>query len=338
MWISGVDIPEELVRAARSGSLVLFVGAGASRDAPASLPSFAGLTSRIADEAGVPQLDAESSDVFLGRLDDSRVDVHERVHAHLDPPGSRPNALHKAIFELALATPVPRIVTTNYDTHLSRVVKARRLRWADYMAPALPMGDDFAGIVYLHGSLRQESRHLIVTDKDFGRAYLRDAWAARFLERMFSSFTVLFIGYSHDEVVMRYLARSLGRQSGRYVLTSGPDASKWGPLGIEPISYEVRASSHAALARAISGWARLLSMGLLDHRQQIARFTKLPRVPVVHPAAASRRLSQRPSSGAPALMSSAQRRPASTARRERARAFGRSPCSATTSLHSARMA
>jgi hypothetical protein len=138
------------------------------------------------------------------------------------------------------------------------------------------MGDDFAGIVYLHGSLRQESRHLIVTDKDFGRAYLRDAWAARFLERMFASFTVLFVGYSHDDVVMRYLARSLGRQSGRYVLTSDTDASKWRPLGIEPIPYEVRASSHAALARAISGWARLLSMGLLDHRQQIARLVAAP--------------------------------------------------------------
>ena len=120
-------------------------------------------------------------------------------------------------------------------------------------------------------------RHLIVTDKDFGRAYLRDAWAARFLERMFASFTVLFIGYSHDDVVMRYLARSLGRQSGRYVLTSDPDASKWRPLGIEPIAYEVRASSHAALTRAISGWAGLLSMGLLDHRQQIARLVAAAR-------------------------------------------------------------
>ena len=139
------------------------------------------------------------------------------------------------------------------------------------------MGDDFEGIVYLHGSLRQSPRHLIVTDKDFGRAYLRDAWAARFLERMFASFTVLFIGYSHDDVVMRYLARSLGRQSGRYVLTSDPDASKWRPLGIEPISYEVRASSHAALTRAISGWAGLLSMGLLDHRQQIARLVAAAR-------------------------------------------------------------
>jgi hypothetical protein len=60
------ELEAKLVRAARRGSLVLFVGAGASRDAPASLPNFTGLTSQIAGEAGVPQLDAESSDVFLG--------------------------------------------------------------------------------------------------------------------------------------------------------------------------------------------------------------------------------------------------------------------------------
>jgi hypothetical protein len=42
------------------------------------------------DEAGVQQLKAEASDVFLGRLDDSSVEVHERVRAHVDLPGSRP--------------------------------------------------------------------------------------------------------------------------------------------------------------------------------------------------------------------------------------------------------
>ena len=85
-----------------------------------------------------------------------------------------------------------------------------------------------------------ESRHLIVTDKDFGRAYLRDAWAARFLERMFASFTVLFIGYSHDDVVMRYLARASGaspaatcshrtpthRSGGRWVSSPSPTRSE----------------------------------------------------------------------------------------------------------------
>ena len=205
-----MDIPEELVRAARSGSLVLFVGAGASRDAPASLPSFTGLTSQIADEAGVQRWRRSRPTSSSG--------------ASMTPAWTCTNACARTSICPALAPthctrrssawrwrrPFPRIVTTNYDSHLSRVVKARRLSWADFLAPALPMGDDFEGIVYLHGSLRQESRHLIVTDKDFGRAYLRDAWAARFLERMFSSFTVLFIGYSHDDVVMRYLAAASG--------------------------------------------------------------------------------------------------------------------------------
>jgi hypothetical protein len=79
-----------------------------------------------------------------------------------------------------------RIVTTNYDLHLSTVLSKRGIQVEGYMAPALPMGDDFSGIVYLHGSLQRELKRLVVTDSDFGRAYLRDAWAARFLERMFA--------------------------------------------------------------------------------------------------------------------------------------------------------
>jgi hypothetical protein len=278
MWISDVDIPEDLVEAARAGSLVVFVGAGASRDAPANLPDFRQLTRSIAAEAtiGFQRKELESPDRLLGRIGDSGVDVHQRVRTHIDRPGSAPNPLHEAIVDLASATRAPRIVTTNYDTHLTRVIEARGLGWGEYMAPALPMGDDFEGVVYLHGSLRQESRHLIVTDADFGRAYLRDAWAARFLERMFSSFTVLFVGYSHSDIVMRYLARSLGRQSSRYVLTPKPDASDWRQLNIVPVAYEVRGSSHVALTEGLGKWARLLSMGLLDHRQQIAQLVAAP--------------------------------------------------------------
>jgi len=51
---------------------------------------------------------------------------------------------------------------------------------------------------------------LIVTDEDFGRAYLNDAWAARFLDRMFATFPVLFVGYSHSDTIMKYMARGLG--------------------------------------------------------------------------------------------------------------------------------
>ncbi len=66
-------------------------------------------------------------------------------------------------------------------------------------------------MVYLHGRLDQEHHRLIVTDEDFGKAYLTDAWAARFLDRMFGEYPVLFfVGYSHNDTIMKYLARGLG--------------------------------------------------------------------------------------------------------------------------------
>jgi len=278
VWITDVDIPEDLVEAARSGSLVIFVGAGASRDAPAGLPDFRQLTIDITreTEVGFEPVELESPDRLLGRIGDAGVDIHQRVRSHIDVPGSAPNDLHAAIIDLAAAAPAPRIVTTNYDTHLTRVVEARGLHWPEFMAPALPMGDDFEGIVYLHGSLLADPRHLIATDADFGRAYLTDAWAARFLERMFAKFTVLFIGYSHSDVVMHYLGRSLGSRARRYVLTSRPDEGAWRQLNIVPVGYQVEGTSHSALTEAVAQWARLLSMRLLDHRQRIAQLVGAP--------------------------------------------------------------
>jgi hypothetical protein len=229
MWIREVDFPAPLIEAQRARRLVLFVGAGASRDAPSNLPDFRLLTADIAAEAQVQatEFDLANPDVFLGQLADRQVDVHRRVATHIGVSTSKPNRLHEALADLAVAGAPVRIVTTNYDSHLSTALSGRGCQVEEYVSPALPMGDDFTGVVYLHGSLRQERHRLVVTDGDFGRAYLRDAWAARFLERMFATHTVLFVGYSHGDVVMRYLARALGPGAPRYVLTSTPDAPYW---------------------------------------------------------------------------------------------------------------
>jgi len=189
MWIRGVDVPEAVINAHRAGGLVLFVGAGASRSSPSDLPDFRSLTADIAAESSVPVVDAQldQPDQLLGDLaEQHHVDVHARVAARIGVSSSQPNRLHAEIARLASSVGPIRIVTTNYDLHLSSALAATGSPSTEYMAPALPMGDDFTGIVYLHGCLQQEPAALIVTDADFGRAYLRDAWAARFLERMFS--------------------------------------------------------------------------------------------------------------------------------------------------------
>jgi hypothetical protein len=273
MWIRDVEFPRGLIEAHRGRKLVVFVGAGVSRDAPSNLPDFRRLTEAILAETQQTATEDElaNPDVLLGRLERQGVDVHRRVATRIGALKSSPNRLHEAIVDLAAANSSVRIVTTNYDLHLSAVLAARGLKLPEYAGPALPVGDDFTGIVYIHGNLKQDSTQLVVTDKDFGRAYLTDAWAARFLERMFAKFTVLFVGYSHGDVVMRYLGRALGPTSPRYVLTASSDMSYWSPLDIHPIVYPVVGSSHAGLVDSVERWAVQASMGLLDHQQEVAR-------------------------------------------------------------------
>ncbi|WP_341358944.1 DUF4020 domain-containing protein [Georgenia sp. M64] len=268
MWIRNVDVSSELVAAARAGRLVLFVGAGASRDEPAGLPDFGSLIAEIGRVVDSPPSDDDKRhpDVYLGRLADKGIDVHRLVANSINKAGARPNALHQSIVRLASVHPAPRIVTTNYDVHLTTAALDEGLALPVYEAPALPVGDDFQGIVHLHGSLDQEPRRLVVTDKDFGRAYLLEAWAARFLERMFSAFTVLFIGYSHGDVVMQYLARSLGPSGKRFVCTSDGDDPTWRQYGLTPVPYIAVDGDHAALPTFVARWAELSSMGQTQHR------------------------------------------------------------------------
>jgi SIR2-like protein/uncharacterized protein DUF4020 len=276
VWIAGVDLPQPLVDAHRSGELVLFVGAGASMSAPSSLPDLRGLTDELASITGVavPRDRLEQLDLALGYLADREgIQLHRMVADRLSNPASAPNRWHRAIADLAQRCSTPRIVTTNYDLHLSTVLHEAGMALDEYHGPALPMGDDFDGLVYLHGELRQAPNNLILTDRDFGRAYLTDAWASRFLERMFAAYDVLFIGYSHKDVVMTYLARGLRTRSDRtrYALTPEPDDASWPRLRIAPLEYRIDDGSHDAGVVFLEGWARHASMGLLHHRQQIAQ-------------------------------------------------------------------
>jgi hypothetical protein len=136
-----------------------------------------------------------------------------------------------------------RLVTTNFDSHFTN---AAHTIFTDkeaevFYAPALPLGNPFQGIVYLHGSVEKSPESLVLTDSDFGRAYLTEGWARRFLQQLFSRYTVLFIGYSHNDIVMEYLARGLPPQAdhpGRYALKILGNADDvWIYRGIKPVSY-----------------------------------------------------------------------------------------------------
>ncbi|WP_210604406.1 SIR2 family protein [Brevibacterium oceani] len=277
-----VDIPDELIAAATDGDLVLFVGAGVSMNAPSNLPSFTELVTQIAESIGASIDKQMEPDAAIGRLCNSDPSARAHLREVIADIESQPNDTHRAIVRLGNACGSVRIVSTNYDEHLCTAAGELSIELGDtYMGPAVPLGRNFTGLVYLHGRISRDLEDLVITDEDFGRAYLFDGWARRFVTDLFLTRTVLFIGYSHDDAVMKYLARGLPPSTKRFALTSRPCDRKWKDLRITPVEYSDK-SNHAALPKALNAWAQRLEMKQLDHSARVKEIAAggPPKVPV----------------------------------------------------------
>jgi hypothetical protein len=283
MRIRDVDFPQSLLDAQQRGSLVIFAGAGVSMPPPSDYPDFDRLAEQVADGV-LTRKDREPIDRFLGQLAARKVDVHGRVKTLLSNPASAPNPLHFNLLRLFGTGPKARLVTTNFDLHFTTAARTVFLPHQDfetYSAPALPLGGEFYGVVYLHGSVDRPVDRLVLTDADFGRAYLTEGWAARFLQRVFAHYVVLFVGYSHRDPVMTYLARGLPPGSegpGRFALTVEGDNDHWTFLGIQPITYQLTdgPNEHSALGFAVAAWADRANSGALEQEQKIRSIVDLP--------------------------------------------------------------
>jgi SIR2-like protein/uncharacterized protein DUF4020 len=281
--MGGIDFPELLLAARKEGNLVVFAGAGVSIPPPSNYPDFTNLAIKVAGGA-LELRDKEPIDHFLGRLHDRKVKVHERVRQILTDPESKPNSLHFDLLRLFISADKMRLVTTNFDVHFSTAVEEVFIDKPSceiHYAPALPLGHSFSGIVYLHGGVNKPPQHLVLTDSDFGRAYLTEGWARRFIQRVFETFTVLFVGYSHNDPVMNYLARGFTPEMGksrRFALTPLGKEGSWEYLGIVPVAYNPSAgeSPHSSLPKALSAWSEFARLGMLDKEHLIKTTVALP--------------------------------------------------------------
>lgn len=278
MWItSEVEIPDELFDKLEQRKLVLFVGAGVSMQGNSNLPNFDDLVDGIAHTLYLEKRDiTEPHDYYLGKIAKVK-DVHQAAKDFVDVESSKPNPLHRSVIELFSNDNDIRIVTTNFDKHFTTLLQDIEKDVNIYYAPALPTGRAFKGLAYIHGNVEQEKEHLILTDGDFGRAYLTEGWARRFLVDLFSNYTVLFIGYSHNDPVMKYLATGLPPSTQRYAFVAeGDNTYHWEHLGIKPIVYPNKTKNHHSLAKAMERWAELMGDNYITKRTRIRDIVTAP--------------------------------------------------------------
>lgn len=314
------DLPPELIAEQERGGVVFLCGAGVSQRV--GLPSFYKLTCQIyarLNERWEPHpAEADAMELINGKpkaLDRALFSLAKRrgghdaaararvereivtaVEAELAPPEAD-LAAHRDIARLSRDPEMrSRVVTTNFDTLFERA-------WPAGNAPSRagadlppPLTTNFEGVLHLHGrmddtELQHRRTPLVLNSAEFGEAYLRSGWAARYVYDLARATTIVIVGYGADDPPMRYILEVLTADRERYpdlkpiyafapcapeATARGREAAIWDAKGTNPILYDsVRADDHDMLYRTLAAWAGYADDPLAWRRAQAERILAL---------------------------------------------------------------
>lgn len=308
----GPEIPDHLLQAHEEGRLVFFCGAGISYYT--GLPGFEDLTKKTMGACGLPFDRRESNpldvavknkkfDKALHLLEDAASEaMRPRVIEILSRPpkrAARDLKIHKALLSLAAVKDGGyRLVTTNFDDRFERA-NPSLVDWQAGPRLCPPRPESWRDLTYLHGKIDKrdpQGKHLVLTSADFGRAYLQDGWAARFVVELFREFSVLFIGYSLNDPIVGYLVDALAadrklkdRFKESFVLSNynGTDVDKeqktkeWIAKGVTPILFRSKKGkdNFYFLNETLIRWGREYAGGVGSRIELALRIGATPYVP-----------------------------------------------------------
>ena len=134
-----------------------------------------------------------------------------------------------------------------------------------------------------------ELNNLVVSSGDFGRAYLTERWAARFVSELFRNYIVCFVGYSLNDPVLRYMTDAIAAdlqrgESAQEVFAFGSYSKgkeeeqhkEWKNKNVTPILYR-KYNHHARLRRTLQEWSKAHRDGVFGKVRIVAECaTALP--------------------------------------------------------------
>jgi len=281
---SGPNLPDELLEARDAGNVVFFCGAGLSSPA---LPGFAGLAAQVISEFGPPPgsdaraildqlrggaaLSAPLDQVFnLLHEDYGAAAVEHVVNTILKEKSARaPTEHHSIVFRLSRSAGRKlQLVTTNFDRLFEKAQRGIRC----YIGPGLPdlaSGEALEGLVYLHGRMPAHPSdgikrlNFILSSADFGRAYLADGWATRFVRELLQRYVIVLLGYSASDPPISYLLQGLRARADKippkiFAFDSGTEDEvqvRWRDRGVGVLSYDNSDGTYSGLWSSLRAWA-----------------------------------------------------------------------------------
>ena len=285
----GPDIPVDLLNQLDDERVVFFCGAGVSMGGNSKLPGFRRLLCHVYQSNHIEPDDLETEALRTPAYDKAfelleRQDrlgsqqLYESVVDRLSVNPVGPLQMHRDLLTLSRVEGGHRLVTTNFDNRFGEAAgelpgHGQQLRIHDAPALPVPKRHRWGTLVHLHGRIQPEGDRsdLVLTSADFGRAYLTERWAAKFVATLFRDFSVVFVGYSLSDPVMRYLVdavateRAKGHDLGGAYAFAGCDPAKttakraraeWKTRNVEPMLYD-QADDHSLLRRTLRRWVHV---------------------------------------------------------------------------------
>ncbi len=303
---NGPDVPERLLHAHEEGRVVFFCGAGISY--PAGLPGFKDLAEQLFNEldphrslAPPEGIDENRIDAAVDRLEARIVGGRSRVRKALadillnpDPGAKNATTTHQALLALGRyrrgSESGTRLITTNFDRLFEKAINDKGLSVERFQAPSLPIPKShWNGLVYLHGLLSVTPEpwqldRLVLSSGDLGLAYLYERWAARFVGHLLQNHTVCFVGYSINDVVLRYMLDALATDRlkdeslpemfafGGYSAGDKDESiNEWQDRKVTPILYH-DFNNHDYLHKTLRLWAAMYRHGVRGKERIVARY------------------------------------------------------------------
>ncbi|PYE31963.1 SIR2-like protein [Rhizobium sp. PP-WC-1G-195] len=299
----GPDFPEDLINSLLEGDVVFLCGAGVS--AP-QLPNFENLVRQVYASVGEERTPAEEHAFSVGRYEEAlgalarrlvrADDVIDATAEILRVPAEPDITHHTLILRLSRdGIGRPAVVTTNFDTFFERsLMQSYSPEFATAESAAgqdipAPGSSRFHGIVHLHGRLSDpqlglSQTELVLTSAQYGEAYLRAGWAARFLFDLTRCRTLILVGYTASDAPVRYILNVLEGDRERfsdlkkvYALSSTNGnaeaaAAPWQALAVEPLLFQpAEGDAYAPLWTSLGQLADLIENPDGWRRETIAR-------------------------------------------------------------------